>query len=320
MVGDPLVSVVMPSYNAEPYIAEAINSILCQSYQNFELLVCDDCSTDKSLEIARSFGDPRIEIFTNEENLGYLITCNSLFEKCKGDYITFQDADDHSSTDRLEIMLEHFASYPDISLFGSYSRYFSGNSGKTIKVRNHLPHEQIEDIVKRYNPFNGATICIRKEVYRVIGGYNLFFDRIGSEDYDWLSRIVEKFVVGVIPEVLYHVRLTDDSVSRSIKSPMQLISHDIVRFCQEQRALAGSDGISGGNREELDRFVANKLEPYLKDQSLVFRKAAEVSMYNKHYKKALANALLAIREVPSRLINYRLLIYVLRKSNLNLIK
>ena len=61
-------------------------------------------------------------------------------------------------------------------------------------------------------------------------------------------------------------------------------------------------------------------EPYLKDQSLVFRKAAEVSMYNKHYKKALANALLAIREVPSRLINYRLLIYVLRKSNLNLIK
>ena len=316
----PLVSVLMPAYNSEHYVKEAIDSILLQTYENWELLVVDDASTDGTFEVLKDIKDPRLKLFRNGSNLGYLRTCNRLFELCSGDYITFQDADDYSSKERLEITLDHFDNNPKVYLFGSHSRYFDDKSRETVHMRNHVTrHERLGDMVRKYNPFDGATICIKKEVYKSVGGYNTFYDRIGGEDYDWLSRIVEKFEASVIPEILYHVRLTHDSVSRNIKSPMQLISHDIVHFCQEQRALSGSDGISGGDKEELDRFVEKKLEPYLEDDTLVFRKSAELYMYNKLYKKAAVSALLAIKKSPFRLINYRLLLYVLRKSNLKLI-
>lgn len=312
-------SIVLPVYNSESYVGQAIDSILDQSYDNFELLICDDRSTDKSLEVIRSFQDERIKIFTNEKNIGYLKTCNILFEKCQGDYITFQDADDYSSKERLEITLNHFDAHPNIYLFGTHSRCFDGANGQTIRMRNFLtPYERLGDVVRKYNPFDGATISIRREVYKSVGGYNTFYDRIGAEDYDWLSRIVEKFEASVIPEILYHVRLTHDSVSRSIKSPMQLISHDVVHFCQQQRAQAGVDGISGGDKAELDRFLEKKLGPYHEDDSLVLRKSAELYMYNKLYRKAAVSALLAIQKSPFRFINYRLLLYVLRKSNVKL--
>ncbi len=79
----PLVSIVMPAYNAEKYIAESVNSILAQTYKNFELLIADDCSTDRTREILSAFNDSRISFHPNETNQGYLKTCNKLFLLCK---------------------------------------------------------------------------------------------------------------------------------------------------------------------------------------------------------------------------------------------
>ena len=87
----PLVSILMPCYNSEKYLVEAISSIKEQTYYNWELLICNDSSTDNSLSIIKQFESDKIKIFENKINKGYLKTCNFLFNQAQGDYITFQE-------------------------------------------------------------------------------------------------------------------------------------------------------------------------------------------------------------------------------------
>ena len=104
--GYGLVSIIMPNYNSQKYVEKTIKSVLAQTYQNWELLFVDDCSTDKSLEIARSFNDDRIKIFQNEENSGAAISRNRAISEAKGRWIAFLDSDDLWQEDKL---LKHVA-------------------------------------------------------------------------------------------------------------------------------------------------------------------------------------------------------------------
>src|SRR5215831_6951377 len=97
----PRVSVIIPVYNRAKYVGEAINSILTQSFTNFELLLIDDGSTDESVEIMRSYTDPRIRLVCNERNLGIPKTRNKAIQLARGDYIAILDSDDAALADRL---------------------------------------------------------------------------------------------------------------------------------------------------------------------------------------------------------------------------
>src|SRR5690606_8214909 len=101
-----MISVIMPAYNAEDSIEEVNQSILDQAYSNFELIVCDDGSSDNNLNKINGFKDNRIIVLKNTENLGNLITTNRLLGKVKGDNIALQDADDYSSKDRLQKQID----------------------------------------------------------------------------------------------------------------------------------------------------------------------------------------------------------------------
>src|SRR5688572_6705716 len=114
-----LISVLMPAYNAGRFVHQAIDTVLNQTYRNIELLVIDDCSKDNTLEIIRSFHDPRLKLYYNEKNLGYLKTCNKLFDLAKGEFIAFQDADDYSDKTRLEIQMKEFEKDSRLSVCGS---------------------------------------------------------------------------------------------------------------------------------------------------------------------------------------------------------
>ncbi len=116
---EPLVSVIIPAYNCERFIIQSLDSIINQTYQNLEIIVCDDASKDKTRKIIDSYSDPRIKRFHNEYNMGYLITWNKLMAFATGEYITFQDADDVSDTKRIEILLKAFYNFPEISAVGS---------------------------------------------------------------------------------------------------------------------------------------------------------------------------------------------------------
>ena len=119
-----LVSIVMPNYNSEKYVVESINSILEQTYQNWELLFVDDCSTDNSIEVARSFNDDRIKIFKNETNSGAAVSRNYALREAKGKWIAFLDSDDLWESEKLEKQLGYMvANNYDFS----YTRYIQIN-------------------------------------------------------------------------------------------------------------------------------------------------------------------------------------------------
>ena len=103
---NPLVTVLMPVYNGEKYLAEAIESVLNQTFADFELLIIDDCSSDNSVEIIQSYNDNRLKLIINEENIGQSKTLNKGIEFAKGKYIARLDQDDLSYKERLQIQIE----------------------------------------------------------------------------------------------------------------------------------------------------------------------------------------------------------------------
>ncbi|WP_168384768.1 glycosyltransferase family 2 protein [Acinetobacter indicus] len=205
-----MVSVIMPAYNAENTIKEAIQSILNQTYSNFELIICDDGSQDKTLEIIRSFKDSRIKILLNENNIGNLLTTNKLLDSCTGDFIALQDADDYSSEDRLQKQI-NIIKEKNIDLVSS-------NVGLVFKskVINVIQNPVYPNnfMNKIQVPVVWGACLFKKEIFSEIGGFDVVFDRIGSADYNWLQRASLKFTFYNIQETLYFYRQHSNSVTK----------------------------------------------------------------------------------------------------------
>ena len=117
---DELTSIVMPSYNTANYISDSIRSVLAQTYTNWELIIVDDCSTDNSVEIIKSFKDPRIRLLQNEKNSGAAISRNYALREAKGKWVAFLDSDDLWNPEKLEKQI-HFMDENDYHF--SYTRY-----------------------------------------------------------------------------------------------------------------------------------------------------------------------------------------------------
>lgn len=308
----------MPAYNAEKWIEQAINSIISQTYSNWELLVADDGSSDGTRAIIDAYTDQRIIALHNTTNVGYLATCNALFLQCKGAYITFQDADDYAEPHRLERQLNAFKANAQLGVCGCFSRYFSERTRRTIRIRTGpVDHAGITAVSTTQTPFDGASMMVSAGALQHVGGYRTFFDRIGSEHVDWMLRIMEHFEACAVPEVLYHVRIADGSFSRTLVSPMQVVSGKIAHFLQAQRAAnLGDDGLTPGAdllNEDLHRFIASELRAFDRDPSLIWRKSAANKVYVTLYREAAADAWRAIRTAPFKAINYRSLLHCLRK-------
>ncbi|MFL5754301.1 MAG: glycosyltransferase family 2 protein [Bacteroidia bacterium] len=248
-----LVSVIMPAYNCEKFVQQAIDSVLNQSYSNFELLVADDCSKDKTKEIIDSYSDPRIKRFHNETNLGYLKASNKLFHECKGEFITFQDADDYSSLTRIERMLEFFRINAETDALGS--NVVKVNESGELKSQTDFPlvHEEIVRNFEKYKiVFTGSALMIRKKLISEHGIYNEYFDRIGSEDIYWFSRIIQRSRVANLSEALYFYRFNSNSVTLNHKNPKAFVGHDLILLLYKRRKKGKEDYIETKRWEAAD--------------------------------------------------------------------
>ena len=124
-----LISVIMGNYNTEPkYLREAIDSVLAQTYENFELIIVDDCSTDDSPNVLKEYTDPRIKVLHNEQNRGLPYCLNRALEICRGEYVARMDTDDVCYPERFERQLAFMRKYPDVMLAGSYVRFLVDDS------------------------------------------------------------------------------------------------------------------------------------------------------------------------------------------------
>jgi len=313
-----LISVPIPVFNAAKYLNQSISSILNQSYENFEIIICDDGSNDNSKSIMQSLKDPRIKVCYNDVNIGVLKTRNKLFEFCKGDYIAFQDADDLSHPERFKVQLEAFINDPDLMLIGTNFSYINKKS-KVFNQHDVIESDlEIKNKLLKKNMFQFPSLMINSKVLDSVGGFREEFIQLGniSDDYDWILRISEKFKVGNVNynETLYFYRSVSGSLTRSRFGASRLIGHHIAQYLAKQRVATGTDDLMLNRKDKLLSQKKRLLEPYISDPSLAFRELAASFMFNRLFLQAIVNSLLAIKKNPLAFVNYRTLQYCVRKS------
>src|SRR3989337_3683374 len=195
MVG-PRVTILMPVYNAERFLREAIDSILDQSFKPFEFLIIDDGSTDRSAEIIESYRDPRIRFVRNAKNLGITPTLNRGIEMASCDLIARMDADDISHPQRLQKQFAFMKRNPECALLSTWARVISEDN-KFIRLERYRTNFYYYNLTFEcwmYHP----TIVFRKHAVEQIGMYAMPY----SEDYDLFWRMSTRFRIANLPEAL----------------------------------------------------------------------------------------------------------------------
>jgi glycosyltransferase involved in cell wall biosynthesis len=224
------VSVIMPVYNAKDYIEDTIDSILRQTFEDFEFLIIDDCSTDESYELMSKYSDDRIKLFRNDENLGYIKTLNLLLKIVRGEYVVRQDNDDISLPSRIEKQVEFMESNLDVGVCGSNALLFGNLNKKTF-----MPTTDIDCKVYMIfnNPVLHPTSIIRKSVLNKFGQNVYDGNFMPAEDfYLWLQ--ISKFSKIVnLPDTLIKYRVHSNNTSSLNKqlqiSKLLLIRSDVLK-------------------------------------------------------------------------------------------
>lgn len=206
----PVVSVLMPVYNAETDIFKiAIESILNQTFTNFEFIIINDGSTNNTEEIILSYKDERIKYIKNEENLKIIKTLNKGLELARGKYIARLDADDYCDITRLEKQVKYLEENPEIGLLGTYYEHVPENRVVTHPVK---PEE-----VRLYLRYCQNCILHSSAMYRksVLDKYNLKYNECArhAEDYMLWSNISKVTGVAIYPEVLTFYRSSPNGIS-----------------------------------------------------------------------------------------------------------
>lgn len=209
----PLVSVVMPVFNSESFIGESITSIIKQSYNNWELIILNDGSTDGSIKVIEGFKDKRIKIFHNEKNKGLAFTRNRLFALASGKYIAILDSDDISLPSRLIKQVTFLENNLDYGMIGS-SISFIDFEGRDLNKEMHYPAQpgNIRSILFLHNYFAQSAIMIRSELVNE-NSYNSEYPP--CEDYELWIRIANVSKVWNLPEILIKYRVHDNNISKT---------------------------------------------------------------------------------------------------------
>ncbi len=206
---DPKVSVIMPVYNSQYFVEEAIRSILSQSFDDFEFLIIDDCSTDDSAKVIKKFTDKRIRFFQNTENLGYIKSLNFLLAKSKGAFIVRQDNDDISLKNRILDQVTFLEKHSDYLICGSNCRVFGINNAISF-----LPISDSECRVYMIfnSPFYHPSVCFRRSVFT---NYQLFYDKelMPVEDYDMWTQISKFGKMANLPSIGFKLRIHGNNTS-----------------------------------------------------------------------------------------------------------
>jgi glycosyltransferase involved in cell wall biosynthesis len=304
----------MPAYNCEQYIEYSIKSILNQTYTNWELLIADDASRDKTKKIIDNYSDPRIRKFHNTTNLGYLKTCNKLFELATGEFIAFQDADDLSDPSRLEIQL-NYLTQNNLKICGT-NLIGIDTDGNELYCSNYPENHDliVDSLFSSSYYFIPNSFLFHKSIYLEIGGYNDFFDRIGAEDYYWTYLISEKYQLLNMKSALYYYRFNPNSVSGNLSdNPKKLYSGKMVNHLINQRLMTGKDDLEDGNEYLVQELMDSYIKPHLENKSEFYSKMATKYFYEGQKKRALILSLKSIFVNPLNTTSYRDFLHYLRK-------
>jgi glycosyltransferase involved in cell wall biosynthesis len=230
---NPLVSVLLPVYNGEEFVQKAINSILDQSFHDFELVVINDGSTDNTKAILDQFQDSRLRII-HKPNEGLCKTLNLGLQIARGKYIARIDADDLADPERLEKQVAFLETHPEIAVVGSASKVVYSDGTEQIRLRPLEPHSILQHIIK-ICPLAHPSVFMRKDAALSVGGYDTTYDgslgRSAGEDYHlWVRMLAKGFQLANLPEPLVTLRKGNTSITGSMPLGFRLLQRVKMRL------------------------------------------------------------------------------------------
>lgn len=209
MSGKPKVSVIMTVYNEQEHIKKSVTSVLNQTYKDFELVIVNDGSNDRTQEILEhEFNDRRVKIF-NQENKGRVKALNQALKLSAGEYVAILDADDYCLPERLKKQVEFLDRNPDVAVVGTAYYRYDGIRGEKWIRKYPTENEKIRKEMSKYMPLAHSSIMIRKFCLDEIGCYDERFDTL--QDMELLIRIAKKFKLANLEEPLIIRNIRSDS-------------------------------------------------------------------------------------------------------------
>lgn len=246
------VTVLMPVYNGESYVGAAIESILKQTFKDFEFLIIDDGSSDGSARVIKAYRDPRIRLIRNEVNRGLVACLNDGIELACGEFIARMDCDDISLPRRLKKQIEYMYANPNVAVCGAWIKGF----GETRAYVLRYPAEAalVRTSALFFNPIAHSTTVLRKRMFERLRYSNEY---PGAEDWDLWRRVAEQAEVANIPDVLLKYRIHSASVSRGNRE-----LHQTARFRLIDEQLRNL-GLKATEEEiKLHEGIYNDVKPF----------------------------------------------------------
>ena len=225
----PKVSVIMGVYNCESTLEESLNSLMSQTYRDFEVIICDDGSNDRTYDIAKAFLDKfpmKFILLNNIKNMGLNYTLNVCLQAANGKYIARMDGDDISLPSRFEKEVHFLEENPEIAIVSSAMIYFDESGDWGMSKPNENP--QPKDLIKG-TPFAHAPCMVRSEAYREVSGYSVDKKLLRVEDYHLWAKMYSKGFRGYnIQEPLYKMR--DDKNAAKRRNFNNRINETYVKY------------------------------------------------------------------------------------------
>ena len=312
----PQLTILMPAFNAAPYIKEAVNSLLAQTFADYELWIINDASTDETLSIIKSFQDSRIKILTNEINQGRVRTINKLVKEIQSPYFTITDADDVSHPKRLEKQLELLNHDSTLMMCGTS---FWAVDEKGFLVRKMSLLQDIKALRKaalEQSQFLGPTIIMRHEVINKFPHFYREYFIDNHADADLSCLILDSFPSTNVAVPLYFYRIVKSSVTRKKVTVRNLNLHRLIGFLSAQRRTLGQDCLQQNLPEEANLFLSKVQAEYDQDPSFFFRHQAFFHLYWGLNDLAFENGRLAISKSPFRAKNWASFLYIIFRIGL----
>ncbi len=259
----PRISVLLPVYNAGKYLVEAIDSVLAQTFTDFEIILINDGSTDNSVEIAESYSDPRIKLFHNPQNLGLIATLNKGIELCSGEFIARMDADDRITPERFQIQLAAFEKDRNLCIAGGNYEIIGSAYSSVLPLTN----DEIRCELFFSNVISHPIVMMRSSLFKETAlKYNPEYTH--NEDWKLWLDIPSQYKFINVPEVLLFYRMEGQNISvinqhsrkeRYLKMYCSAISQLIGTVTKEQLAVHWS--LSNG---EAGDFRISALKNYIR--------------------------------------------------------
>lgn len=297
----------------QAFIQRAIDSILAQTYQDWELIISDDASKDDTIKLIEPYlADNRIKLYAHKENSGYVKNKNLAFTYANGALLTQLDADDTCPVDRLQKQVDVFVNNPSAKICGTSFRQIDLADNILPVTIEAGENRLIENFDKEY-PFWFPGLMFKPELIKEFGLFSEYFIGIFGDDNYWTIRVNKKYPIYFIKDELYYYRINPHSITNVQDNPRKMIVSDIIFELSRQQKTRGTDWLEEQKPEMMKAFEQNVLA----DKKLMaarYRVWAAKAVDNLDFEKAKALLKLALANTPTDMMVYRTYAYYLKQK------